>query len=134
MNGEQVIEAGGAAMANLDRDSMIQSGEATDKGQSSDKGTMVVLGAGLMILVGLALQWIEALSAHFISENSWFFATLFSGAWNMINVWLSAAQWHQDVRFWPLLLVITGGAILFSRTPRRAVASSQSQTGARKDA
>ena len=98
-----------------------------------EKRTAVAVGAGVLIALGLALQWIEVLFARFIAENSWCFATLLGQAWNMITVWLSAAPWHQDVQYWPLLLVITGGAILFSRTPKRAVAVSQSRLGARRD-
>jgi hypothetical protein len=100
---------------------------------SSEKGTAVVLGAGLLIVLGIALQWFEMLCSRFISENSWFFATLFGEAWNMINVWFSAAPWHQDLQFWPLLLVVTGAAILFARGPRHAVAKSESRTGARRE-
>jgi hypothetical protein len=116
-----------------------QAGEANMKNsernltQSSEKGSAAVLGAGLLILVGLGLQWFEMLCSRFISENSWFFATLFSEAWNMINVWLSAAPWHQDLQFWPLLLVITGAAILFARGPQAAMAKSESRTGVRRE-
>ena len=103
--------------------------------QRTDKGTAVVLGAGLLIVMGLALQWVEVLCVRFVSANSWFFATLFGEAWNMINVWLASAPWHQDVQYWPLLLVVTGVAILFSRNGKeRAVAVSEVRKGARYDA
>lgn len=98
------------------------------------KGTLLAFSAGSLIALGLALQWVEVLFTRFVSQNSWFFATLFGQAWNMISVWLSAASWHQDVEYWPLLLVITGGAILFSRSPRRAMVASESRTGARRNA
>lgn len=99
------------------------------------KGTLLALSAGSLIALGLALQWVEVLFTRFVSQNSWFFATLIGEAWNMISVWLSAASWHQDVQYWPLLLVITGAAILFSRTPRRAaVVTSETRTGARRNA
>lgn len=97
-------------------------------------GTLLALSAGSLIALGLALQWLEVLFTRFVSQNSWFFATLFGEAWNMITVWLSVASWHQDVQYWPLLLVITGGAILFSRSPRRAVVVSEARIGARRNA
>jgi hypothetical protein len=112
---EQANQAGGAIMTN----------------------SKAAVAAGALILMGLTLQWIEVLFTHFVSQNSWFFATLFGEAWNMITLWLSAAAWHQDVQYWPLLLVVTGGAILFSRGPKQAVAVNhvnQAQTGARRDA
>lgn len=102
--------------------------------QANCNGTLLALSAGSLIALGLALQWLEVLFTRFVSQNSWFFATLFGEAWNMITVWLSAASWHQDVQYWPLLLVITGGAILFSRSPRRAVVVSEARTGARRNA
>jgi hypothetical protein len=69
-----------------------------------------------------------------VAANTWFFATLFGQAWNMISVWMSSAAWHQDLQYWPLLLVVTGGAILFSQGPKRAMATNESRTGARRDA
>ena len=99
----------------------------------SDRGATLAAGAGLLIALGLALQWIEVLFTRFVGQNSWFFATLFGQAWNMMTVWLAAAPWHADVQYWPLLLVITGGAILLSRGPRRAVAMNEMRTGARRD-
>ena len=98
------------------------------------QSTTWAIGAGALIVLGLALQWIQVCFTRFVSQNSWFFATLFGETWNMIAVWLSAAPWRQDVQYWPLLLVITGAAILFSRTPRRAMATNESCTGARRDA
>jgi len=101
---------------------------------AADKRATVAVGAGLLILLGAALQWIDVLCAHFLSQNSWFFATLFGEAWNMIDVWLSAALWHQDLQYWPLLLVITGAAILFSNNRERAIVAEGAPAGARRDA
>lgn len=98
------------------------------------KSTTAVLGAALLIAMGLALQWAEVLAVRFVSANSWFFATLFGEAWNMINVWLTAAPWHQDVQYWPLLLVVTGGAILLSRNGKEAVSVREARRGGRRDA
>lgn len=117
-------------MANTNRNTLVQ---------ATEKRTAVALGAGVLIALGLALQWVEVLCVRFVSANSWFFATLFGEAWNMINVWLAATPWHQDVQYWPLLLVVTGGAILFSRNGfsqngKEAVAVSEASRGARRDA
>lgn len=116
-------------MTNSERNST----QAIEKCHRADRTTWA-LGAGALIVLGLALQWIQVLFTQIVSQNSWFFATLFGEAWNMITVWLSAAPWHQDVQYWPLLLVITGGAILFSRSPRTAMAKNESRTGARHNA
>jgi len=108
--------------------------ERNSSNHGCDKGTIAMAAAGVLIALGAALQWVELLFTRFVADNSWFFATLFGETWNMINVWFSAAAWHQDLQYWPLLLVVTGAAILFSRTPRQAAASSESRTGAGRDA
>ena len=115
--------------------STSQNSRVQEAVRGTDRRTAAVLGAGLLIVMGLALQWVEVLCVRFVSANSWFFATLFGEAWNMINVWLTAAPWHQDVQYWPLLLVVTGAAILFSRNRKEAaVAVSEVRGGARHDA
>ncbi len=77
-----------------------------------DRRNIIAAAASLLIALGFGLQWVEL---FFSREKSWFFATLFGETWNIITVWMAAAPEHQDVRYWPLLLVITGAAILFSR-------------------
>jgi hypothetical protein len=120
---QAAISAGGAIMASQNSSNHI-----------SAKRTGVVFGASMLIMAGFTLQWVQALCVHFVSDNTWFFATLFGQAWNMINIWLSAAPWHEDLRFWPLLLVITGAAILFSRGSTPAMATSEAHDGARRNA
>ena len=96
--------------------------------------TNAAWGAGTLILLGLALQWIEILMARFASDNFWFLATLFGEAWNMIALWFSTTPWRDDVRYWPLLLVIVGSAILFSRGgARRVPAKAKPGMRVRKD-
>jgi hypothetical protein len=128
---KQTGQAGGAIMAS-NAESIRTNADSSI--QVNDKRTAIAVGAGILIMVGLALQWAQVLFAHYVAANSWFFATLFGEAWNMINVWMSAAAWHQDLQYWPLLLVVTGGAILFSPRPKQAMATNESPTGARRDA
>lgn len=79
------------------------------------KRSIAAILGGVLIGLGLVLQWIEVPLARFLSRNFWLFDTLISGACNMISMWLSYAAWAKDLRYWPLLLVIAGGAILLSR-------------------
>ena len=83
-----------------------------------DKRSIIAIAAGILIGLGVALQWTEVMVSHFFGRNSWFFATLLAQVWNMMNVWLSAAAWRQEISYLPLLLVITGGVILLSLCPR----------------
>ena len=83
-----------------------------------DTRSIAAVAAGILIGLGLVLQWIEVLFTHVVERNTWFFATLFDETWNMINFWL-VATWDGDLRYWPLLLVTTGWAILAARGPKR---------------
>src|SRR5215831_5710594 len=103
---EQERAAGDEAMKRQEQRSAVQTSVAV---------TNAAWGAGMLILLGLALQWVEILVARFASDNSWFLTTLFGEAWNMITLWFSTTPWRDDLRYWPLLLVVVGGAILFSR-------------------
>jgi hypothetical protein len=83
-----------------------------------DRRSIVAIAAGILIGMGLALQWTEVIVSRLFGPNSWFLATLLAQAWNMMNVWMSAQMWQQEISYLPLLLVITGGAILFSLCPK----------------
>lgn len=88
--------------------------------QCLHKNRIAVFFAAVLIALGLVLQWTELLFSRFFAHNAWLFATLFGEIWNIINISISATQWHQTLHYWPLLLVITGAAILFSRCPRKS--------------
>lgn len=109
----------------------------TTEGKSASDGLgrrqTMAMGAGILIVTGLALQWIEVVCARFVGQNAWFFSTLFGEAWNMIDLWLSAAPWHQDLQYWPLLLVVTGAVILFSRNGRPQAAAVRVRSGDRRN-
>lgn len=75
---------------------------------------LAVFFAAILIALGLVLQWTELLFTRFYAHNGWLFATLFGEIWNIISISPAAMQWHQNLYYWPLLLVITGAAILFS--------------------
>ena len=98
----------------------------------TNRGAGLIIGAGLLILLGAALQWMQDIFVRFATDNSWLFATVFGGVWNAISIWVSAAAWRQDLQYWPLLLVITGAAMLCSRKPER-VAVSESLKGGRQN-
>jgi hypothetical protein len=113
---------------------LMTNAEGRSEGHGFEGSATMAMGAGILIAAGLALQWIEVVCARFVGQNAWFFSTLFGEAWNMLNVWLSAAPWHQDLQYWPLLLVATGAAILFSGNKKREPARVEARSGARRDA
>jgi hypothetical protein len=82
------------------------------------KNRLAVFLAAILIALGLVLQWAELLFARITAHNTWLFTTLFGEIWNIIDLSLSVIQWHQNLYYWPLLLVIIGAAILFSRSQK----------------
>ena len=93
--------------------------KVTDSARCLHKNKIAALFAGILIALGLALQCSEMLFTRLFAHDGWLFATLFGGIWNIITSSPSAMQWHQNLYCWPLLLVITGGAILFSRNCKK---------------
>jgi hypothetical protein len=80
------------------------------------KNRLIAFFAAVLIALGLAFQWTELLFMRLFGHNAWLFDTLFGEIWNIISLSPSAMQWDQNLHCWPLLLVITGAAILFSRS------------------
>jgi hypothetical protein len=87
--------------------------------QCHHKNRLAVFFAAILIALGLVLQWTELLFTRFLPNNGWLFATLLGEIWNIISISPSGTQWHQNLNDWPLLLVITGAAILFSCSRRK---------------
>jgi len=79
------------------------------------KNKLAILIAAILIALGLVLQWMELLFARITVHNAWLFTTLFGEIWNIIDLSPSATQWHRNLYYCPLLLVIIGAAILFTR-------------------
>lgn len=78
-----------------------------------DKRSLAAVFAGIFIGMGLVLQWVEVLAAHYLTK-AWLLATLLNESWSIIRLCFSTAPWRQELFYWPLLLVVTGAAMLFS--------------------
>lgn len=90
-----------------------------DPGHCTRKSHIASLFAAVLIALGLVLQWTELFFTRVVAHNAWLFTTLFGEIWNIIDLSPSATQWHQNLYYGPLLLVIIGAAILFSRCNER---------------
>jgi hypothetical protein len=84
------------------------------------KRSIIAIAAGVLIGLGLVLQWAEVSLSRFLSQNMWFFGTVLSASWNIIKLSAGAGAWSQYMHHWPLLLVIVGSAMLFSLCPKCA--------------
>ena len=74
--------------------------------------TLIIGGAGLLILVGLVLQLGALGYGHVQPGNIWIASTIVGSVWSMLISQLDA-PWAQELAtFWPLLLTSMGLAIL----------------------
>ena|GEM_PF-1614169 len=117
MNGKRV-SAGDESMTN-----------ANQQTRSSVSGSVAISAAAIvMILVGLVFQMAELGSAHAQPDNSWLFSVLASNIWNILSLRMNVSAMQDFLRFWPLLLVSLGLAIMLATRQN----SSRSLSGGRK--
>jgi hypothetical protein len=85
----------------------------TDSTRCFYKNKIAAFVAAILIALGFVLQWMELLFTRIVGHNEWLLGTLFGEIWNIIDLSPSVRQGHQNLYYWPLLLVIIGAAILF---------------------
>jgi len=85
--------------------------------------------ATVLILVGLVFQVSELGYAHVRPDNVWLFSVLASNIWNILSLHMNTAAIHDFLRFWPLLLVSLGFAIMLATRQNRSHRSSVSRNG-----
>jgi hypothetical protein len=69
--------------------------------------------AGLLIILGSALQIGELGYGNVRPANLWMFSVIAPNIWNTLAAGLNAPYWQDVWKFWPLILVGAGVAILF---------------------
>jgi len=89
--------------------------------------------ATVLILVGLVFQVSELGYAHVRPNNSWLISVLASNIWNILSLRMNTAAIHDFFRFWPLLLVSLGFAIMLATRQNRSRSSSGSRSGEAHD-
>lgn len=83
---------------------------------TSMRGAVLMLGGGiLLILLGLIFQIGEFGYGRSLAQDFWFFSMLLTNLWNMLALHTNAPGLQQVTRFWPLLLVGMGLAIVMLR-------------------
>lgn len=96
--------------------------------------TLSILGAVLLILLGIVLQLNVLGYGHFSLDNFWFISVIAGGIWNILSSGMDLSAAQELLRFWPLLMVCSGLAILLSRRPAGLVrATSDSRSEGRRD-
>jgi uncharacterized membrane protein len=118
MNGNKV-SAGDESMTN-----------ANQQIRSSVSGSVAISAAAIVLmLVGFVFQMAELGSAHAQPDNSWLFSVLASNIWNILSLRMNVFAMQDFLRFWPLLLVSLGLAIMLATRQN----SSRSLSGNRKE-
>ncbi|HUO33586.1 MAG TPA: hypothetical protein VMU43_01210 [Candidatus Acidoferrum sp.] len=95
------------------------------------RGTALnLLGAILLILLGIVLQLSELGYGHLCLGNFWFFSMIATGLWNILAAHSSVPAAREIFSFWPLLLVCVGIAALLVRSANCPDTSTSSGAGA----
>jgi hypothetical protein len=80
-------------------------------------------GAALLILLGIVFQLGELGYGHFRLDNLWLFSMMLADIWNILSVRLNIPSAAEVLRYWPLVLVGLGLAILLATQENRFSAS-----------
>jgi hypothetical protein len=75
---------------------------------------ILMASAGLLILLGIVFQLAELGYGHMDSGNWWLLSVLASNLWNVLAAHVNLPALEELLRFWPLLLVCTGSAMLLA--------------------
>jgi hypothetical protein len=78
-----------------------------------------VAGAALLILLGLAFQLGELGFGHVRVDNLWLFSMMLGDIWNILSMRLNLPSAGEVLRYWPLILVGLGLAILLATQENR---------------
>jgi hypothetical protein len=82
-----------------------------------------VAGAALLIVLGIAFQLGELGYGHLRLDNLWLFSMMLADIWNILSVRLNIPSAGEVLRYWPLILVGLGLAILLATQENRFCAS-----------
>ena len=85
--------------------------------------------ATVLVLVGIVFQGAELGFGHIVPGNFWLFSVLATNIWNMLSLHVNVSAVQELCRFWPLLLVGFGLAIILAARENR----SRSLSGSRKE-
>src|ERR1700735_245686 len=120
MNGNKV-SAGDEEMTNANRQAQSA---ASISGSAAISAVATVL-----VLVGIVFQGAEVGYGHIVPGNFWLFSVLATNIWNMLSLHVNVSTVQEFCRFWPLLLVGFGLAIILAARENR----SRSLSGSRKE-
>jgi len=86
---------------------------------ASNSRTLALAGASLLIFVGLMFQLGEFVCNRLSAPNYWLIHMIATNLWNTIVLRLNAVGVGDMLRYWPLMLVGFGFAILLALNPSK---------------
>jgi len=75
--------------------------------------------AGLMVLTGIVFQLCELGLGRQSTNGFWFIPMILGSVWRLLAVHINALAITEILRFWPLLLISLGLAILMALKSQR---------------
>ncbi len=94
--------------------------------------TVAFIAAGLLIFVGLVFQLGEFVCNQLNVTSYWLIHIIAMNVWNALVLRLNALGLEGILRFWPLLLVGFGLAILLALQPTAPAMAQCSRTGVKR--
>jgi ABC-type multidrug transport system fused ATPase/permease subunit len=104
--------AGDEHMANANRQ--------TKSAASISGSAAISAAAAVLVLVGIVFQGAELGFGHIAPGNFWLFSVLATNIWNMLSLHMNVSTVQEFCRFWPLLLVGLGLAIMLAARENRS--------------
>ena len=96
---------------------------------STSGSAAISAAASVLVLVGVVFQGAELGYGHIAPANFWQFSVLATNIWNILSLHMNISSMQEFCRFWPLLLVGFGVAIMLAARENR----SRSLSGSGKE-
>ena len=108
---------------------MTNTNRQTQSTVSTSGSAVISAAATVLVLVGIVFQGAELGYGHISTGNFWLFSVLATNIWNILSLHVNVSALQEFCRFWPLLLVGFGLAIMLAARENR----SRSISGSRKE-
>lgn len=76
-----------------------------------------IMAAIMLIFLGIVFQWGQLAEGQFNLDGFWVIHMIAMNVWNLVAMHLGSPALMETLRFWPLVLVAFGLAILLALRP-----------------
>ena len=99
---------------------MANANRQAQSAASTSGSAAISAAASVLVLVGIVFQGAELGYGHIASGNFWLFSVLATNIWNILSLRMNISTLQEFCRFWPLLLVGFGLAIMLAARENRS--------------